>query len=325
MTLSLVAHDMSAGVLEVDSGRLSGFMAKQGWQENQLPVHYGSPRFVTGNVAPGISITKSECSLKQDFRSCVDHDAPVAILGFGLRGHSNFSFGRRSPSSLVRPGDIWLYRPDDQAMCRHTPAGQECQMVALKFSGPRFAAVFEEINDSRLQPVTSDGHALRLTANLDMPNVLRDLLGNPLVTGLDRLAAESAALTLLVECLQKTPTPDLGTSNALSPEEKRAIAQTRDLLIKDLSCPPDLETLARATGFTHTRLNRCFRKAYGTTVFAWLRDYRLEQARILLGRDHQSITDIAYFCGFSSSSHFGSCFRARFGQTPQQFRQCPDM
>ncbi|WP_181847330.1 helix-turn-helix transcriptional regulator [Thalassospira profundimaris] len=197
-------------------------------------------------------------------------------------------------------------------------------MVAVKFGGHRIASVLDEMADSGVSSVQSGGHAIRLNTGLDMPATLRDLLANPLVTALDRLAAESAALALLVDCLQTMPIIDPGLPGAVSAEEKRVIAQVRDVLTKDLSCPPDLETLARMTGFTHTRLNRCFRKVYGTTVFAWLREYRLEQARILLGRDHQSITDIAYFCGFSSSSHFGSCFRARFGLTPQQYRCCPE-
>jgi len=57
------------------------------------------------------------------------------------------------------------------------------------------------------------------------------------------------------------------------------------------------------------------------TVFAWLRDRRLERARRHLMDGGETITGIAFLCGFSSSSHFAAAFRERYGCTPAEFRR----
>ena len=50
---------------------------------------------------------------------------------------------------------------------------------------------------------------------------------------------------------------------------------------------------------------------------------RLERAAQLLRSEfhsQQTITDIALECGFNSASHFGQCFRQRYGITPREYR-----
>jgi AraC family transcriptional regulator len=92
-------------------------------------------------------------------------------------------------------------------------------------------------------------------------------------------------------------------------------------LVADLTRPPSLDRLAELAEMSHVRLNRCFRKAYGKTVFEWLRDYRLERARRCLEEPRQNVTDIAFLCGFSSSSHFATAFRHRYGCSPLEYRR----
>ena len=55
----------------------------------------------------------------------------------------------------------------------------------------------------------------------------------------------------------------------------------------------------------------------------WLRLRRLQRCHDLLTSPRhadQSITEIAYSMGFSSSSHFSNLFRAQFGVRPSDVR-----
>ncbi len=72
---------------------------------------------------------------------------------------------------------------------------------------------------------------------------------------------------------------------------------------------------------SHVRLNRCFRKVYGATVFEWLRGYRMDRARRYPLDPEQSVTEVAFRCGFSSSSHFAAAFRERFRCSSQEYRR----
>ena len=49
------------------------------------------------------------------------------------------------------------------------------------------------------------------------------------------------------------------------------------------------------------------------------RDHRLSVAASLLSSD-KPITEVAYSCGFSSSSYFAKLFQSKYGMTPQKYR-----
>ena len=297
----------------VDSRRLQAFLpASGGWQDNTLAPQGGQIRFRTGRLAAGITATHSACTLKDDFRSRVEHSGPTCVLGFGLSGGSLFGIDG-APRHEVCPGDVWLFQGQDLAMDRLTTRRAGGRMLALKFDLGRLQGLLDDL------PGQTGCRALRLGRHTPDADGVTALLNNPLLTPLDRLRAESQALGLLAHWLMPVPDPLPGGS--LARDEQRGVVRAMDLLASSLSAPPPLEELAREAGMSHTRLNRCFRKAFGKTVFAWLRDYRLDLACRYLADGRYSVTEIAFLCGFSSSSHFAAAFRQAHGCQPGQFRR----
>ncbi len=291
-----------------------------GWQEETYCFDEGKTKFVSANIAPGISITHSFGSFRHDYHSTIDFRFPVAILGFGICGTNSYAVGRHAQGGALRPGDIYLYRPDGSKTIRHTPAQRDCQSAAIKFDISRIAHVLEELEDIGQSPTNAMETALRLAENMNIHRVLQPLLTNPFASAMDKLMGESAALSILASSLANRPAQTVSPQGSLSLSERKSLSRAIDLLLSDLTSPPSLDALSAEAGMSHTRLNRCFRKAYGCTVFAWLRDYRLEAAKTYLHQGHHSITDIAFLCGFSSASHFGAAFRSKYGCTPQDFR-----
>lgn len=287
---------------------------RAGWQDHALAVGGGAVRFRTARPGPGITLTTSTCRLDADYRSRIDHGGAVGVLAFGLSGTSLFGCGRPDLTHQVQAGDVWLFRLDDAPISRLTPAQDQACMLAVKFDLDRVAAVLAEAG------IACKGTGARRLGRVGTRTTLSALTGNPLATAIDRLRAESTALGLLADWLGPGHAPE-PPGGLLAPEDRRAVAQVADRLLADMAEPPSLDELAALAGMSHVRLNRCFRKAYGATVFAWLRDRRLDQARLALERGEASVTEIAFLCGFSSSSHFAAAFRARHGTSPAAFRR----
>ena len=82
-----------------------------------------------------------------------------------------------------------------------------------------------------------------------------------------------------------------------------------------------LEELARQALTSRSELCRCFRRMLGMPPKEFLMQYRIQQAEILLKNSAYSIADVAEFTGFSSPSHFGSCFLRYVGCTPREYRK----
>lgn len=58
----------------------------------------------------------------------------------------------------------------------------------------------------------------------------------------------------------------------------------------------------------------------GMTPQRYLTRLRLLQARHQLCYSDNSVTDIAYLCGFGDSNHFSTLFKREFSQSPRDLR-----
>ncbi|WP_420042532.1 response regulator transcription factor [Bordetella genomosp. 13] len=97
----------------------------------------------------------------------------------------------------------------------------------------------------------------------------------------------------------------------------------RKMLSERLDRTPELEELAHAVGTNARRLNMAFRRCAGTTVFEFLREERMREARRLLCDTGLDIQAIAQAVGYGNRGNFSTAFRERFGMSPSALRQAP--
>lgn len=82
-----------------------------------------------------------------------------------------------------------------------------------------------------------------------------------------------------------------------------------------------IDQIADAVSFSPSECCRIFKRVTKSTIFSYLRFYRITKSTELLSQTQMSVSDIAYECGFSSTSYFIENFRKHTGMTPLQFRK----
>ncbi|SNT42610.1 helix-turn-helix domain-containing protein [Jannaschia aquimarina] len=136
--------------------------------------------------------------------------------------------------------------------------------------------------------------------------------------GSDRLYVEGLAIAMTARAFDLTrepgrPVPTRGTDARIA----RALDYAEAHLDESLS----VAQLASAAGMSPSWFAQSFRDVMGKPVHGYVRERRLERARILLGRRGLPIQHIAYACGFSDQAHLTRAFKARFGVTPAKARE----
>lgn len=76
--------------------------------------------------------------------------------------------------------------------------------------------------------------------------------------------------------------------------------------------------IASRAGMSENALQQHFREAYGTSVMAFVRESRLQRARLALERDGASVKRAAAVAGYSSAANFATAYLRRFGTSPSQ-------
>ena len=77
-----------------------------------------------------------------------------------------------------------------------------------------------------------------------------------------------------------------------------------------------LENMAAECNLSRTQFTQHCQVLTNMTPVRYLQMLRLNAARELLENRQQSVTSVAYDCGFSSSQYFATCYKKRFGFSP---------
>src|ERR1700734_340314 len=104
-------------------------------------------------------------------------------------------------------------------------------------------------------------------------------------------------------------------------EYAQRIDRVIDYLRGNLDRQVKLKELARVACLSEFHFHRIFGAVSGETLNNFTNRLRLEKAARLLRYSDQSVTDVAFDCGFSSSATFSRAFRSGYDTSPSQFRK----
>jgi AraC-like DNA-binding protein len=139
---------------------------------------------------------------------------------------------------------------------------------------------------------------------------------------LRRIFTEAKAMELFCLILDRfqAETPLPGARLRITERDRRQLAGVRDQLSEQFTDPPAIHALARQFGLNRNKLCGGFQYLYGTSIYDFCRNLRLEKARQLLNSSDLSIAQIAQATGFGSASAFSASFARQFGHAPSRSR-----
>jgi signal transduction histidine kinase/AraC-like DNA-binding protein/DNA-binding response OmpR family regulator/ABC-type sugar transport system substrate-binding protein len=98
---------------------------------------------------------------------------------------------------------------------------------------------------------------------------------------------------------------------------KRAVAYFQQNYHRHLS----REEIARAIGVSKNYLSHIFRQEVGLSPWEYLNRYRIKQAKDLLSRTNDSVTEVALQVGFNNPAYFSRMFHKQIGLSPSTYRE----
>ncbi len=131
----------------------------------------------------------------------------------------------------------------------------------------------------------------------------------------NRLLMESYLLELLSINIERLICPN-EAGQKLSRVDREQMKVAREILLNRLTLPPSLFELSRILHINDCKLKRLFKQCYGTTVYGFIRDQRLEKAFSLLEQGECNVSEAAFAVGYTNASHFSKAFQKKFGFMP---------
>lgn len=107
---------------------------------------------------------------------------------------------------------------------------------------------------------------------------------------------------------------------SLRPADIERMHRVREIIMSNLESPCSLIDLAHQVGTNDAYLKKHFKEVFGTTVFGYVHQIKMNQAKALL-LSGVPIPEVANLTGYKYASHFSRAFTKHFGIEPKKVRK----
>lgn len=119
-----------------------------------------------------------------------------------------------------------------------------------------------------------------------------------------------------VECLIDEKDEGFACKFLADESGRDRIYKAREILLQHIGNPITIKALSRKIAMNECYLKKGFKEIFGTTIFDFYQQQRMEHAKYLLYEKSLSVTDVSDLLGYSSISHFSAAFKKHTGLKP---------
>jgi AraC family transcriptional regulator len=278
------------------------------------------------NDLPG---AMTECSWRTGWRSLLlrRYEEPSAAEEFTTRPTSDHlivlvvdgacdiegRYNGRWFQSSYRTGSIGMTSPGEEVTLRWRENGMHTTLQ-LHLPEAIIRSVHDDLVDRGMRPSTMP-HRLSYGDQLIAQSLLS--LSAAMSDGAPDIYAETVAHFLaghlFIRHAKASPAPTKSIDDA-------RIRRLDEFLRDNLGNSITLDDAAAVAGISRFHLVRLFRRIHGETPYRRLTRMRIEEAKRQLSQGRESVTEIAFTCGYENPAHFASAFRRWVGATPSEYR-----
>ena len=265
--------------------------------------------------------------MKNDLQVAVKENYPVnqdfIQFHFCLKGQMNFVFNEGNYSFPVNEDHSMLLFNPLKPLPIEVELAPNTWLVSVLISIAKFHSLFSSDAD-HISFLTPENSTKKYYDNLPFTSsiavVLSQILQAKVHDSMKSLYFKGKVYELLSLYFNKNEDPSLEQCPFLVDEENvRKIRKAKDIILERMSDPPSLENLATEIGLSLKKLKEGFKQLYGDTVFAYLLDHKMEEARRMLDSQKFNVNEVGLKLGYSTASHFIAAFKKKYGTTPKKY------
>ena len=250
-------------------------------------------------------------------------DSRFIQFHFCIKGSSDFIFNNGNYRLRIEEeNSLLLYNPQ-RDLPIHLDVHPNSWLVSILVSIKKFHGLFSQeadyitflSEDNKDKKYYQDGKI-----SPSMAIALNQIVNYNLNASIKTLYFKGKALELLSLYFNRSEDADIEQCPFLVDETNVIkIRKAKDIIIARMAEPPTLQELSEEIGLSLKKLKEGFKQIYGDSVFSFLFDYKMEVARKLLEAGEHNVNEVGLKVGYSTSSHFISAFKKKYGTTPKKY------
>lgn len=150
--------------------------------------------------------------------------------------------------------------------------------------------------------------------------IIQDILNCQRIGLFKKMFIEAKVIELLMLQLEQVMGCECQTCS-ISKKDQEKMYAVRDILRTNLDQSTTLIDLARQVGTNEFTLKKGFKEIFGTTVFGYWNDLKMQIAKQMLLNENVPVSQVAEKTGYKNPQHFTVAFKRKYGITPGKLKQ----
>lgn len=153
-----------------------------------------------------------------------------------------------------------------------------------------------------------------------MYGIINDMRNSPYSGYLKGIYLEAKSIELFLLQVNQLDQQATARQSKLKPADIERLQAVRDHITLNYNQPCSITGLARMAGINQMKLKSGFKELFNTTVFGYLSDVRMQEAKRLLLDEKLYVSEVADKIGYKHPQHFTAAFRKKFGTLPRDLK-----
>jgi len=283
----------------------------------------GEGRMTCFHVLPGIDLMFNDFHMQSCF-SCVNIKTDMVCIDYCKEGRVEYELGKRS-YLYMKEGDFHItdikrHTGKFSFPLNHYHGISICIYIheASKMLEEILDGIPVDLNDFKTKFCVADKPFIQHASDA-VQRIFHDLYNIP-----DKIRIPYFKIKVLelIMLLSEEKCPKGGKEPAyFSKTHVKSTKEMLDFLIENVESRYTLDELSERFGIPLTSMKNCFKGIYGTSIYSYLRVYRMQTAADMLRKTSQSITTIAANVGYSNPGKFSVAFKKVMGVPPMEYRK----
>ncbi len=279
--------------------------------------------FLELSIEDGFSVIIFENNLDQIILKNKQTNRSFIQFHFCLKGQADFIFNEGNYSfSVHESNSILLYNPK-KILPINLNLFPNSWVVSIIISIKKFHSLFSKDAD-HIHFLSSENIEKKYYDNNvispSMSVVLNQIFNLNIHKSMESLYLKGKVYELMSLYFNKNEESMFDQCPFLVDEENvRKIRMAKEIILNNISEPPGLVELSERIGLNIKKLKEGFKQIYGDTVYGYLLDYKMNEARRMLSSRNFNVNEVGLKIGYSTSSHFIAAFKKKYGTTPKKY------
>ena len=252
-----------------------------------------------------------------------DVNKDVIQFHFCLKGQTNFIFNQGNYTFQVQENHSMLLYNPQKPLPINVELTPETWMISILISIAKFHSLFSS-DANHISFLSPENSSKKYYDNLPFTSsiavVLSQILQARVHDSMKSLYFKGKIYELLSLYFNKNDDSSIEQCPFLIDEQNvQKIRNAKDIILDRMIDPPSLDALALEIGLPLKKLKQGFKQVYGDTVFAYLLEHKMQEARRMLDSQKYNVSEVGLKLGYSTSSHFIAAFKKKYGTTPKKY------